>query len=262
MRKISTIKSLCLMVAFVFAGFAANAQLTHLEQSMFLNFNAPTGAFNDDLAPVLANGQQIPMTRYNVGKSASLGVGLGYRISYRFDVGFGEVSPYIHADFMWNRTKGEIRDKFLDAGGKAPTYFNIPLFVGVNYRYQINDILTPFGEFGIGPDFLFITKESGKYTYTVPGYDATGSPINVEKTMDFEYKYKTTTNVAWQIGAGCYFGEHVSASIHYSGYGKHAIETRKESNSQSNIYAVAYANDTKVQNRSIGLLSFRIGFHF
>lgn len=262
MRKISTIKNLCLAVAFVFAGFAANAQLTHLEQSMFLNFNAPMAAFNDDLTAVLANGHQIPLTRYNVGKSASMGVGLGYRITYRFDVGFGEVSPYIHADFMWNRTKGVIRDQFLDAGGKAPTYFNLPIFIGINYRYQINDIFTPFGEFGIGPDFLFITKESGKYSYTVNGVDETGNPVVVEKTMEFEYKYKTTTNVAWQIGAGCYFGEHVSASLHFSGYGKHAIETRKENVSTTNIFDGDHATDTKVQNRSIGLLSLRIGFHF
>lgn len=262
MCKKSTIKNLCLAVAFVFAGFAANAQLTHLEQSMFLNFNAPMAGFNDKLDAVLANGQQIPLTRYNVGKSSSLGVGIGYRISYRFDVGFGEVSPYIHADFMWNRTKGEIRDHYLDAGGKAPSYFNLPIFVGINYRYQINDIFTPFGEFGIGPDFFFITKESGKYTYKVSGFDDSNNPVTVEKTMDFEYKYKTTTNVAWQIGAGCFFGEHVSASIHYSGYGKHAIETRKENNNQSDIFAAAYADDTKVQNRSIGLLSLRVGFHF
>ena len=264
MRKINTIKSLCLAVAFVFTGFAANAQLTHLEQSMFLNFNAAMGAFNDDLDPVLASGDQIPLTRYNVGKNAGLGVGIGYRISYRFDVGFGEVSPYIHADFMWNRTKGDIRDKFLAADGTAPTYFNLPIFIGVNYRYQLNDIFTPFAEFGIGPDFFFITKESGTGTVVSTTTDSqTGLPVDSKISKDFKYKYRTTSNVAWQIGAGCFFGEHVSASLHYSGYGKHAIKTTdKDVSVQDDFLIDDKKNDTKVQNRSIGLLSLRIGFHF
>ena len=252
---------MCLAVAFVFAGFTANAQLTNLEQSMFLNFNAATAAFNDDLATdVLAlNDQTIPLTRHNVGKNCGLGVGLGYRISYRFDVGFGEVSPYIHADFMWNRTKGDVRDKFLDADGKAPNYFNLPIFVGVNYRYQINEIITPFVEFGIGPDFLFITREKGSITYTA--LDDNNAPYTA--TKDFDYKYEATSNLAWQIGAGCYFGEHVSASLHYNGYGKHAIKPNKDqSEDLGGLLNPTYANDTKTQNRSIGLFSLRIGFHF
>lgn len=256
MRKSSTIKSLCLAVAFVFTGFAANAQLTHLEQSVFLNFNAPMAEFNNDLtAGVLLSGDQIPLTRFNVGKNAAFGFGLGYRISYRFDVGFGEVSPYIHADFQWNRTKSDVRDKFLDADGKAPNYFNIPIFIGVNYRYQINDIITPFGEFGLGPDFLLIGKEAGSVSYNT--ITPTGAPLTV--ATDFDYKYKFSSNLAWQVGAGCYFGEHVSASIHYNGFGKHSI---KPKDSQTDVMTAEYAADTKTQNRNLGLLSIRIGFHF
>lgn len=261
MRKSSTIKSLCLAVAFVFAGFTANAQLTHLEQSVFLNFNAATAAFNDDLATdvLTLKDQTIPLTRHNVGKNSGLGVGIGYRISYRFDVGFGEVSPYIHADFNWNRTKSAIRDIFLDADGKAPNYFNLPIFVGVNYRYQLNDVITPFVEFGIGPDILFISREKGTFSYeTVDEYNALYTA-----TKEFDYKYYTTTNLAWQIGAGCYFGEHVSASLHYNGYGKHAIKPKKnQAEDLGDLLNPTYAADTKTQNRSIGLLSLRIGFHF
>lgn len=266
MHKSNTIKSLCFAAAFVFAGFAANAQLTHLEQSVFLNFNASVAEFNNDIDPVLVyNEEQIPLTRYNVGKSAGAGVGLGYRITYRFDVGFGEVSPYIHADFMWNRTKSKIRDKFTEAGdGKAPQYFNLPIFVGVNYRYKLNDIFTPFGEFGIGPDFFFITKESGvgyvpKTTTTINPADGSTITTVTKEPTSFEYKYKSTTNVAWQIGAGCFFGEHVSASLHYNGYGKHAIKT---DDNQDAFLVTTKQNNTKVQSRSIGLLSLRIGFHF
>ena len=88
MRKSNTFKTLVLLAAFVSAGFGANAQLTHLEQSLYLNFNMPTAEFNDDIANN-AFGEQIPMTRFNAGKDAVFGFGLGYRVSYRFDVGFG-----------------------------------------------------------------------------------------------------------------------------------------------------------------------------
>ena len=50
MHKNNTIKGLCFFALFVFAGFGANAQLTHLEQSVYLNFNAATAQFNDDVA--------------------------------------------------------------------------------------------------------------------------------------------------------------------------------------------------------------------
>ena len=244
----SKIKVLCLGVLFVFASFGAKAQFSHLEQSVYLNFNLATAGFNDEITKVLGN-EVIPMTRFNAGSNAGFGLGLGYRVSYRFDVGFGEVSPYIHADFQWNRVKGDLRDAYLDAdNGSAPAYFNIPIFVGVNYRYQLTDIFTPFAEFALGPDFFMITKESGNVT--------TDPTIG-----DFKLRYKTTTNLAWQIGAGCYFGSHVSASLHYNGYGKHAIQYTNGTSLPAAVEALDVI-DHKTVSRGIGLLSLRIGFHF
>ncbi|MBP5189477.1 MAG: outer membrane beta-barrel protein [Bacteroidales bacterium] len=233
------------MAAFVMGGFAANAQLTHLEQSIYLNFNLPTGQFNDDVN-INAVNENIPMTRFNAGKSAVFGFGLGYRVSYRFDVGFGEVSPYIHGDFQWNRIQSDLREAYMNAdNGSCPNYFNVPVYVGVNYRYQLDDIFTPFAEFGIGPDFFFITKEQGNST-------AAGT---------FKMRYMATTNVAFQLGLGCYFGQHVSASLHYNGYGKHAIQY-SSSPEMNPVLAAADASTPATQTRSVGMLSLRIGFHF
>ena len=67
MRKSNTFKTLVLLAAFVSAGFGANAQLTHLEQSLYLNFNMPTAEFNDDIANN-AFGEQIPDEARAVGK--------------------------------------------------------------------------------------------------------------------------------------------------------------------------------------------------
>ena len=259
MRKYYTFKSLCLLAVFVFAGFGAKAQFSHLEQSFFLNFNAPMSQFSDDVAKN-ALGEYLPMTRFNVGKNASFGFGLGYRISYRFDVGFGEVSPYIHGDFQWNRVKADVREQYLDAGnGSAPNYFNIPIYVGVNYRYQLSDIFTPFGEFGIGPDIFMITKEVGSYNREVLQPGATETTT---ENVDLKLRYKTTTNLAWQIGAGSYFGQHVSLSVHYSGYGRHAIQYSSGTELPTDELKAEDAAVTKTETRGIGLLTFRIGFHF
>ena len=260
MNKSNTIKCLCFVAMMLVAGYSAKAQLTHLEQSIYLNFNLPTAQFNDDVM-TNALGDQIPMTCFNAGKNAVFGFGLGYRVSYRFDVGFGEVSPYFHGDLQWNRVSGGMRDRYMNAGdGSAPNYFNVPLYVGVNYRYQLTDIFTPFGEFGIGPDFFLITKESG--TIEVPASGNPGDPGYVAAhSYDFKLRYQMTCNVAWQIGAGSYFGQHVSASLHYSGYGKHAIKYNGGAPTEDQL-ANADASVTATQTRSVGMLSLRIGFHF
>ena len=257
MRKNYYFKTLCILAAFVCASFGAKAQLTHLEQSVYLNFSLPSAQFNDDVTT-------IPMRRFNVGKGAGLGLGLGYRVTYRFDVGFGEVSPYINADLFWNRSKSDIRDMYMDANdGSFPNYINIPIFVGVNYRYQLTEIFTPFAEFGFGPDILFITKESGNMTNAVvPGI---ATPVDYE----FSLKYQTTTKLAYQVGLGCYFGQHVSASLHWYGYGKHAIKyTNATENkiastlTEVNQLDLAEANYNKTQSRNLGAFALRIGFHF
>lgn len=256
MRKSSTIKSLCLAVAFVFSGFAANAQLTHLEQSVFLNFNAPSPNFGGDLSNEPFSG--VPLTRFRAGSCAGFGFGLGYRITYRFDVGFGEISPYIHADANLNWVKSDIRDDFMTKAndGTAPKYINIPIFVGVNYRYQLDEIFTPFAEFGLGPDFFFITKEKGTVNTPINQLDGTTETIG-----DFNLKYQSSSKIAFQLGLGCYFGEHVSVSFHYSGYGKRAIKYTAKTEIPEALAEIEAA-DTGVQSKNVGLFSFRIGFHF
>lgn len=222
--------------AFVLAGFCAQAQFSHLEQSIFMNVNLPTAEFNNRVSPV-----SIPMYKDNMGKEATVGFGLGYRISYRFDVGFGEVSPYFHADFQWNQLRSEYRDAFTQASSSTPNYFNVPLYIGVNYRYQLTEVFTPFGEVGFGPDFLFVTKEGNTSAYP-------------------SIRYKMSTALAWQLGAGCFFGPRVSASLHYSGYGKHVMAYTKGTIDKLNDAGLP--NNTNVVQRNIGVLSLRVGFHF
>lgn len=239
----------------------ATAAQAQFRQSIYLNGNIPTGDFGSsaaagpNLATFVPGGTTVfptsgvPLTYEQMGKDATIGFGLGYRASYRFDVGVGLVAPFANIDFLWNTIAGQWSDKYSDAYYSAPTYFNIPLLGGVSYIYDElpwNDI-SVFGEFGIGTDFLWITSE--------------GTGDGNER-----FAYKSTFAFAWMIGAGAFFGEHVSAGLYYYGLGKHTIDYT-QGTLDDNAYANAQviANDAAGlgrQQRTSGSLMLRIGFHF
>ena len=247
MKKI--VKVLCLGAMLLGIGTAAQAQF---RQSIYINGNLPTGDFASSASdgPVLiaAYNTGVPLTYEQIGKDATLGFGLGYRASYRFDVGVGLVAPYANVDFLWNTISGKWSDKYSDAYMSSPTYFNIPLMGGVTYIYDEmpwNDI-SLFGEFGIGTDLFWITSE--------------GSKDNIKLS------YKSTFAFAWMLGAGAFFGEHVSVGLHYYGLGTHNIDyTQGTLDDNMAANAQVTANDAAGmgrQQRSVGSVMLRIGFHF
>lgn len=237
MKKLLTLLSLAILM--IGTNGIANAQF---RQSIFLNGNIPTGDFNSK-----ANSNTVPLTYTEVGKDAAVGFGLGYRISYRFDVGVGEVAPFLNGDFMWNTIGGGWSDKYSDAYLNSPTYFNIPILAGVSYIYDElpwGDI-SAFGEFGVGTDLFWITSEGSK---------------------DLRYAYKSTFSFSWMLGAGAYFGRHVSAGIYYYDMGKHNIDyTQKTLDNNIIAKGQVIANEAMGmgrQRRSVGSFMLRIGFHF
>jgi hypothetical protein len=242
MKKI--VKVLCLGAMLIGMGTSAQAQF---RQGIFINGNIPTGDFASTASngPVLiaAYNTGVPLTYEQIGKDATLGFGFGYRASYRFDVGVGLVSPYANIDFLWHTISSKWSEKYSDAYMSSPTYFNIPLLVGVTYIYDEmpwNDI-SLFGEFGIGTDFFWITSE--------------GSSDNIKLA------YKSTFAFAWQLGVGAFFGEHVSVGLHYYGLGIHNIDYT--SGTREDVPAAAAQQDAGGrQRRSVGSLMLRIGFHF
>ena len=254
-------KTLLLALIFSFQFSIFNSAQAQFRQSVYLNGNIPTGDFASDasagpnLVAIYPAGSTVfptsgvPLTYEQVGKDATIGFGLGYRASYRFDVGVGLVAPFANIDFLWNTIAGEWSDKYSNAYYNAPTYFNIPLMGGISYIYDElpwNDI-SLYGEFGLGTDFLWITSEG------------TGD-------RNESFSYKPTFAFAWMLGAGAYFGEHVSAGLYYYGLGKHNIDYTSGT-LKDNAYANAQviANDAASmgrQQRTVGSLMLRIGFHF
>lgn len=257
MKKI--VKVLCLGTMLIGIGIVANAQL---RQSVYLNGNIPTGDFGSSASagPNLANFNPgttyptngVPLTYEQIGKDAVIGFGLGYRASYRFDVGVGLVAPFLNVDFLWNTISSKWSEEYSNEYLSSPTYFNIPFMGGVSYIYDEmpwNDI-SLYGEFGIGTDLLWITSE-GASDWKAPD----NSIVNTKLS------YKSTFAFSWMIGAGAYFGEHVSAGLYYYGLGTHNIDytsgTREDVPAADN-----QQNANGRQRRSVGSLMLRIGFHF
>ncbi len=232
-------KVVCLAAILFSTASMAQAQF---RQSIFLDGVLPVGSFASS-----ATYNDVPFGMKDMGKEAMIGFGMGYRVSYRFDVGMGEVAPFAQADIFWNTIDGNWKDKFAGHQYSTPNYFNVPVMLGVSYLYDElwNDI-TLFGEFGLGGDFFFITHE--------------GTGKGNER-----FAYKPTCELAWMVGAGAYFGQHVSAGIYYYGLGKHYIDyTDKtiDNNSVAAIQAASYTLANKRESRTLGELAIRIGFHF
>ena len=237
---------MCLTALVFGLGNVANAQF---RQSIYLNGNLPTGTF---AANVSSSHTTVPLGYEEIGKDANIGFGLGYRASYRFDVGVGEVAPWAQADFIWNMIGSSWRDKYMNAKYTTPTYFNIPLLAGVSYFYDElwNDI-TPFGEFGVGTDLLVITRE--------------GKGVK-ENNGTLYYAYKPNFALAWMVGAGAWFGRHVSAGLYYYGLGTHPIDYTSKTINKNNVAAAQVALNEATnhgrEKRNVGSLALRIGFHF
>ena len=235
-------------MAMLAASFGANAQ--QYETSVYLNGIFPVGAFAHtyEYNPTGIN-SFVPMDLETVATSAAPGLALTGRFGAWFDVGFGQLLPYVEASFMWNSTKGSVRNVYdnnaLNDSAKSvantPTYFNIPLTVGLKYRYDITPIVRPFAELGIGYDLMFIT--------------ANGYPKN-SNIKDMWYAYKPDGKLCWTAGVGTYLGEFVSVSFYYIGLGNHRIE-------YSSKASIPDAGEwIPPSRRYIGQLGLRVGFHF
>lgn len=238
-----TVKLLCLTALMAFVGVSAQAQF---RQSVFLNGALPTGQFAKDVNT--DRGDQVPLLREEIGKDATPGFGLGYRVSYRFPVGMGEVAPFAQADFFWNFIGSKWSDKYIQAKGKSPNYFNIPIMLGVSYLYDElwNDI-TPYAEFGVGGDLFIIGSEK---------------VVNSLDNKTYTYGYKPTITMSWMVGLGAYFGRHVSAGIYYYGLGKHVVSYTDKTYKSFDALTQAKIDAGAIPTRTVGEFALRIGFHF
>jgi len=188
MRKSNYFKGLCVALGMAFAGFGAQAQ-EGLEFSGYFNGFLPVAEFNNpvNLSPL---GSFVPINRNNIANGAATGIGATLRVGMWLDVGANHwLQPYGEGSFLWNSTKSKYRDVYdnnelnntLKATPTVPNYFNIPILVGLKYRYDLTDIIRPFAEASIGFDMMFISSNGyDNVTYEGPVIrmeDEAGNPV-------------------------------------------------------------------------------------
>lgn len=243
------IKSLCIAIAAIFICFGAQAQKTEI--SVYANGTLPIAQFNNPVSPTDADGLFVPMNRDNIATGATAGLGLSGRFGMWFDLGMGQLLPYAEAGFLWNNSKGKIRNLYESNNrnseygerAKAPIYFNVPMFLGLKYRYNLMPTLSPFAEFGIGYDLLFINRN---------GY-------LTAQEKQYLYTYKPSGELCWTLGLGTYLGDYVSVGLYYMNLGNHDIDYTSKFIER---HADDNTNNDNAVRRRLGELTFRIGFHF
>lgn len=257
MSKSNYFKSLCVAVALLFAGFGARAQ--QFEFSGYFNGFIPVAEFNNDVNVVMPFDPFVPINRSSIATAASAGIGASARLGMWLDVGANNwLLPFGEVSFLWNSTKSSIRDVYdqndinnkLKAIPKVPNYFNIPIQIGLKYRYDLTDIIRPFAEASIGFDMMFISKNG------YPNGSSYVSEDGVEHKFG-SYAYKPSGALSWTLGAGTYLGENVTVGLYYLDLGKHRINHTSRSFTDPDA-----TNNYSGEKRHIGELALRIGFHF
>ena len=241
MTKNKHLRVLCIIAILSFVGVRAQAQ--EFVTSIYLNGLLPTGEFNDKVEAYSPLRNAAGMDRDIIAKGAAAGLGGTVRCGFWFDIGYGQLQAFAELSFIWNAVNKDIRNTY-DNNYKGdecpivPTYFNTPMILGLQYRYDLTGIIRPYAELGFGYDVLFITGN---------GY----------KTAKPWYTYKPSGNLGWMLGAGTYLGEYVSVGLVYQNYGSHRIDYTAKSSDRGDGSTPDYT-----ERRSLGEFGIRVGFHF
>lgn len=235
-----------LLLALLTASVAPlHAQLLGFSHSVSLVGLVPTGPFSKSVT--MQDPANPIFNRDDVGRDASLGVGVTYRLGKRFDVVVGDLTPFVEAGFFWNGIGSDNRDLFDDQRSADPTYRNIPLMVGVQYRHNLLPLIKPYVELALGYDIFMGFKEG----WSNPSL---GRPY---------YVFQSSGTSAWQLGVGTYIASKVSVGLTYYDLGKHAFDFKESSTKVVNDPNFASAaNHTKAQYQRIGAMALKVSFHF
>ena len=182
----------------------------------------------------------------------ALGAGAGFNVGLKGKIPLSAkgLGITISSDFIFNGYKGAWKDMWDEiqttverAGGTftRPRYINVPVFLGLNYKYGVNKSFGVWGEAGLGPNFRTMT------TSKTTGADGKWAKV----------KCPVKTSFGFQIGAGIMLSDFFSIGAHYYGLGTAKIKTKTE-------YSSGGGSETDVDHTrySQNLFMVRLGFHF
>ena len=264
----------------------AMAQGKQKELSVYLGGVIPTGSFGESLI------YGEPYVFWEEEKSNSAGAGFGINAGVKFKYNIPSVEGlgiFATADLFWNTSNKDLRGycdavvnddlhyiteeseygsgyykyECIEAEITLPKFLNIPIMIGANYGFGINNDITMFGEFGLGLNIAKVTKyeDYNKYHEIVRDYEYPSDNFEGYNTSKLGKKFNIQSSFAFQIGVGLKFAEKYSIGIHYYALGNIELEGerywvynyRGEEDKRSEIY-----------NTSINpsMLTIRLGYHF
>lgn len=262
------IKKIALLIIAILGVNSVNAQT---DFSIHLGMLFPQGDFAESR---MDKGQVAWLDKTD---RAGAGLGFDAGMKFRFNVpsvkGLGIIAS---ADFFLNMPNDDVKDwkedmiseleeeDELDEFSVAiPHYINVPIMVGLNYEYGINDNIKIWGEGALGLNIGTLTslKQSvsgidERYNYEYDYYNY----FDFEETV--KYSYNTNTSLAFQFGAGFMFNDKYSLGVHYYSLGSQKIKGKA---TFEEIYdGESDIDDERFTFKSInpGMLTIRLGLHF
>jgi len=207
---------------------------------------SPDGGFSMHL------GCAFPLGEFKDDHRASTGINVG--IKGKIPLQVDGLGIFISGDFIFNWFSGEIF--YGDEGvkvdvKKTPGFINVPLFVGLNYKYSVSQMFAVWCEGGLGANFRKITNEEASYTFTDHYHYG-------NYTMTTKAEYDLGTSFAGQIGGGIMINDIFSIGLHYYGMGESKIKAKFTS------YSSTWGTHTESGEFKITQNCFmvRLGFHF
>ncbi len=262
------IKKIALLIIAILGVNSVNAQT---DFSIHLGMLFPQG----DFAESRMDKVQVAW----IDKTDRAGAGLGFDVGmkFRFNIpsvkGLGIIAS---ADFFLNMPNDDVKDwkedmiseiedndEWDEFSMSLPHYINIPIMVGLNYEYGINDNIKIWGEGALGLNIGTLTSikqygsgTSERYNYEYDYY------YDVDKERTIKYSYNTNTSLAFQFGAGFMFNDKYSLGVHYYSLGSQKI--KGEATFEEIYDGESNIEDERFTFKSIKpqMLTIRLGLHF
>ncbi len=247
-------KKMFLLLALIAISTNLSAQEAPLAQAQRFP-QSPDGGFSIHFGgafPVGNFGEEPDTNRdvfagFDTGKfSAAGGFSIGMRA--KFPISTDGWGVFVSGDLLYNGLKGMLRDAIeeYETNGVDVVkhkYLNIPLFLGLNYRYDVNSKIGLWIEGGAGPNFRKITN------LEFSNYNASYSDV---------YSYKMQTAFGFQIGGGLMLNDRFSIGLHYYGGATKIREDLKWT--EGDVSGTEpYSYNKKSPQNSVLL---RLGYHF
>jgi hypothetical protein len=197
-------------------------------------------------------GAALPLFKFgdkNFAQDASAGgaaVGIDIGAKYEYPITKKGINIFAQADIIYNGLKKDVKNNMqliinntygADSDIKYISYFNVPILVGVNYKfYSIKDFDFS-GEFGIGIDLFKIKRlkiESGEIKY--------------------KERYDFSTKLAIKAGANVTFKDKYIFGINYMMLGKHHVKGEQ--------IMLGTSIDFERENQNINVFTLTLGYRF